>query len=55
MAKSEASNGLVLDDYLNTVAEVRRDFNLARPGPTMRKIEDGPAAKPADRIDANYS
>jgi len=47
MAKSEASNGIVLDDYLNTVAAVRRDFTLTLPGPTMRQIEDEPAAKPA--------
>jgi hypothetical protein len=47
MAKSEASNGLVLDDYLNVVAEVWRDFNLPQARLTMRQIEAQPTAKPA--------
>src|SRR6516162_7407999 len=47
MAKSKELKSITPDDYLATVAQVRRDFNLRRNGPTLKQIEAQPAAKAA--------
>lgn len=47
MVKPLSSNGLVLDDYLNTVASVRQSFHLPPPTLRFRQIESEPATKAA--------
>jgi hypothetical protein len=47
MAKPRNSSGLVLDDYLNTVASVRRNFHLPPSTLHLRQIESEPAARAA--------
>jgi hypothetical protein len=47
MVKPRSCNGLVLDDYLNTVASVRKSFRLPSPTLHFRKIESEPGARAA--------
>jgi hypothetical protein len=45
MASSKTSNGIVLDDYLHTVASVLRDFKLNIVAPNLSQIQSQPGAR----------
>jgi hypothetical protein len=44
---NEKQSGLVLDDYLGAIADVRKRFKLAGPAFRLRQLESYPGAKDA--------